>query len=71
MRGTRRGKWSANEWAATEIDCQADLYSQTRLVAAKVVLDLLQEGEYRDELQDDQVQAAISATRRIIREETR
>jgi len=59
-----REPWSARAWVEGEIQAQEDSYGNTDEQAAEFVGDLLGEGEYRDELNDVQVRAAVEYLRR-------
>jgi hypothetical protein len=56
-------RWTAKRWVENEIEDVADSYGQTDDRAAIHVQELLNEGEYRDELTDDQVEKALAYIR--------
>lgn len=59
MKNKLRQRWCAVTWVRNEIDINVDGSGNTPEQAAEFVLDLLREGEYREELSDRQVASAI------------
>ena len=51
--------WKAKTWLRDEVENISDLYGQAESETEVFIKDLLQSGEYRDELTDRQVEAVL------------
>lgn len=59
--------FDAERWVQWEVDANVDSYGNTSREANRFVLDLLEEGEYDAELEEDQVAAALVVARNRLR----
>jgi hypothetical protein len=58
-------KEQVRQWVEGEVQSHMDGYGNTRAQALEMMADLLGEGEYREELSDDNVAAAMTVVRSL------